>query len=85
MTAAKYAHPSFDDTVMRYGHDARQLLEVFLELDELDQALVVLRVARFAPTFLAATMAGINEEPCFAGDCGHPRHLGSCEICGCEQ
>lgn len=83
--AAKYAHPAFADHVQRQATDVRDQLEQFVHLDELDQALVVLWLARYAPNLWQLAMTQVNEAPCFAGGCGHPRHLGECDLCECHR
>lgn len=81
---AKHAHPAFHDHVQRYTSDVHEQLQRFIELDELDQAAVVLHMARFAPNTLALAYASVNDLPCWADRCGHFRHVGECEIEDCE-
>lgn len=81
---AKHAHPSFAEHVLRYPADVREQLERFIELDDLDQAAVVLHLARYSTANLALAYAGVNDLPCWGGPCGHPRHVGGCEIPDCE-
>lgn len=78
-TAAKRADPTFADHVLRYDPDVREQLDTFLDLDELDQAAVVLHLARFAPATLELAYRSVNDLPCFEAGCGHARHLGGCE------
>lgn len=82
--AAKHAHPAFHDHVQRYTSDVREQLQRFIELDELDQAAVVLHMARFTPNTLALAYASVNDLPCWAAGCAHPRHIGGCEAEDCE-
>lgn len=82
---ARYADPAFSDHVERYGADRQVALEQFFDLDELDQALVVLFVARFAPGLYGAALKNVNEAPCFSAGCGHPRHIGGCDQCECAS
>lgn len=82
---AKHAHPTFADTVTRYGPDANDLLARFSDLDLLDQALVVLNCAKHFPLMLECAMRWVDDEPCFQAQCGHPRHRGECELCECYR
>lgn len=82
---ARYADPAFHDFVQAHPPDARAELERFLDLDELDQAVVVLFLARYASNLLSLSMKWVNDVPCFAAGCGHPRHLGGCELCECDS
>lgn len=82
--AARHADATFAETVLAADTDSRAALELFIDLGQLDQAVVVLFLARYAGNMLALAMAQVNEAPCFAQGCGHPRHLGACDLCGCE-
>lgn len=79
-TAAKHAHPAFGDHVQHYPADVREQLDRFIELDELDQAALVLYLGRFAPCTLELAFRTVNDLPCWEAGCGRPRHPGfSCE------
>lgn len=88
MTVAKHADPTFDEHVMRYPREAREQLEKFGELGELDQAALVLHLAQYVPRTLALAFRTVNELPCWENGCGHPRHVGGCqadEDCECYR
>lgn len=53
--AAKY-DPHFDHFVLGASEEARRALERFDDLDDLDQAVTVLLLARYAPNILAFAM-----------------------------
>lgn len=80
---AKHADVAFADHVLRYPADVREQLDTFLDLDQLDQAAVVLHLGRFAPHTLELAYRSVNDLPCWENGCAHPRHVGECELCGC--
>lgn len=84
MDAARHADATFAEVVLGNTTEARGALELFRDLDELDQAVVILLLARYSPRILAFALQQVNEAPCFTAGCGHPRHIGSCDLCGCQ-
>lgn len=86
-TIAKYADQAFADHIDRQASDSLARLARFDELDVLDQVVVVLGIARLAPGAFDVALRAVNDMPCWgAGSgCGHPRHVGACEDCGCQR